>query len=278
MNNALIIGNGGREAAIGTRMAESSRLFAFMGHANPTLVSLCESTGGSWALGDVCDAASVSAFAQERKIEIAMVSSDNPLESGVVDSLRARGIATVGPTRSGAQIEWDKAFSRRVVDLVAPQANPLYSIVTSESEIDIAIRGFGDRPVVIKPTGLAGGKGVKVVGPHLADNNQARCYAQEILASGNHEGVVIEERLDYPEFTIQAMTDGANSVFPPPTYDYPYRYDGDIGPGTGGMGSFVLPGLLPFVPERTYKQACTIISLVPEKLVETGGNTHISFP
>ena len=53
--------------------------------------------------------------------------------------------------------------------------------------------------------------------------------------------MLIEEKIDGAEFTIQAISDGRTVVFPPSTYDYPYRYDGDEGPGTGGMGSLSLP-------------------------------------
>jgi phosphoribosylamine--glycine ligase len=114
--------------------------------------------------------------------------------------------------------------------------------------------------VVIKPTGLTGGKGVKVVGPHLRDNDAAYEYGSSIILSGHTGGaVIVEERLDAPEFTIQAMTDGKKVVFPPATYDYPYRYDGDTGPGTGGMGSYSMTGgLLPFLDKSTYEHACQI--------------------
>ena len=49
--------------------------------------------------------------------------------------------------------------------------------------------------------------------------------------------MLIEEKIVGAEFTIQAISDGRTVVFPPSTYDYPYRFDGDEGPGTGGMGS-----------------------------------------
>ena len=48
--------------------------------------------------------------------------------------------------------------------------------------------------------------------------------------------MLVEERIDGAEFTIQAISDGRSVVFPNSTYDYPYRFDGDEGPGTGGMG------------------------------------------
>ena len=72
--------------------------------------------------------------------------------------------------------------------------------------------------------------------------------------------MLIEEKIDGAEFTIQAISDGRTVVFPPSTYDYPYRFDGDEGPGTGGMGSLSLAApTLPFMTAEHYAQACSII-------------------
>jgi len=270
---SLIVGHGGREAALGVRMAESSKLYAYMGHANPTLCEHAARTGGVVHIGDVCDGGDIARFVLEHEIDIVMVSSDAPLAAGVVDHLLAAGVSTVGPTRAGAEIEWNKAYCREVVDRIAPGANPIFAIADTPEEAKRAVTRVGAHgPVVVKPVGLAGGKGVKVVGPHLADNAAAVAYATEIIASGRHGGaVVIEERISAPEFTIQAMTDGETVVFPPATYDYPYRFDGDSGPGTGGMGSCALPGgLFPFLDKKTYDEACKIIQNVVDFLASEG--------
>jgi len=262
--NTLIVGHGGREAALASRMAETSTLCAVMGHANPTVTALVERGGGSVLIGDVCDGVAIARFALEHSIDLAMVSADDPLAAGVVDALASAGVRAVGPTRAGAQIEWDKHFSRRVVAAIAPEANPRWAPASTASEVHDAVAHVGGsaNAVVVKPVGLAGGKGVKVVGPHLVDNRAAAAYACEVIDSGRHGGaVIVEERVDAPEFTIQAMTDGRQVVFPPATYDYPYRYDGDQGPGTGGMGSCTLPGgLFPFVDRPTYDRACAIVA------------------
>jgi len=270
----LIVGHGGREAALATRMAESSVLYAVMGHANPTVTALAGATGGATVIGDVCDGAAVARFAVEHQVDLAMVSSDDPLAAGVVDELTGAGVAAVGPTQAGAEIEWNKRFCRAVIARVAPEANPAFAVATTVDEVDRAVAQVAEAhgPVVVKPVGLAAGKGVKVVGPHLADNAAAADYARQVIRSGRHGGaVIIEERIEAPEITIQAMTDGRTVVFPPATYDYPYRFDGDTGPGTGGMGSCALPGgLLPFVDQAGYDQACAIVQGVIDYLAEAG--------
>jgi phosphoribosylamine---glycine ligase len=268
----LIVGHGGRESALAMRMAEHSELHAFVGHENPSILRHTEASGGSHQLGDVCDPRAVADFARAREVDIAMVSADEPLAAGVVDALLAQGTRTVGPTSAGAEIEWNKAFARSLLAEVAPEAVPLLRIVRDEREVAEALEFFGSTPVAVKPSGLTGGKGVKVMGPHLADHAEAHDYAVSLLARGTaQESVLIEEKITGAEFTIQAVSDGRTVVFPPATYDYPFRYDGDEGPGTGGMGSLSMAGpTLPFMTDAQYRQACSIIERIIERLGAEG--------
>ncbi len=268
----LIVGHGGRESALALRMAEDSELHAFLGHENPTILAHVSASGGSFERGDVCDPRAVAAFARSRGIDIAMVGADEPLAAGVVDALHAQGTRAVGPTRAGAEIEWNKAFARSLLGDLAPDTLPLLRLARTPQEVEEAIAWFGGRPVAVKPSGLTGGKGVKVMGPHLADHDAAAAYARELLERGGAgETVLIEERVLGAEFTIQAVSDGRSVVFPPSTYDYPYRCDGDTGPGTGGMGSLSLPEpTLPFMSSADYRRACEVIELVIERLASEG--------
>jgi phosphoribosylamine--glycine ligase len=267
----LIVGHGGRESALACRMAEHSEVHALLGHENPSIVRYAAQSGGGHALADVCDPQAVAAFARERAIDFAMVSADEPLAAGVVDALRAQGTPTVGPTRAGAEIEWNKAFARELLAEVAPEAVPLLRLARDGREVAEGVASFGEMPVVVKPSGLTGGKGVKVMGPHLANHEEARAYGVSLLERGSDETVLIEEKILGAEFTIQAVSDGRTVVFPPSTYDYPYRYDGDEGPGTGGMGSLSMAGAtLPFMTAAHYEQACSIIERVIARLGEQG--------
>jgi phosphoribosylamine--glycine ligase len=268
----LIVGHGGRESALAAAMAEHSQLYAFVGHENPTIVRHAAASGGGHQVGNVCDPDAVAAFARAQEIDIAMVSSDEPLAAGVVDALLAQGTRAVGPTAVGAEIEWNKTFARSVLAEVAPDASPMLRVVHDAGELDDALAFFGSTPVAVKPPGLTGGKGVKVMGPHLASHAEARDYALELLGrGGDREGVHIEEKVIGAEFTIQAISDGRTVVFPPSTYDYPYRYDGDAGPGTGGMGSLSLASpVLPFMTAQHYEQACAVIEQVIERLAQMG--------
>jgi phosphoribosylamine---glycine ligase len=253
-------------------MAEHSELHAFVGHENPSIVGYATASGGSFQVGDVCDPVAVAAFARAQRIDVAMVSADEPLQAGVVDALLAQGTRTVGPTSAGAEIEWNKAFARELLLEVAPNATPMVRIVRDAGQLERALAEFGSKPVVVKPSGLTGGKGVKVMGPHLASHEEARDYALELLArEQGGDSVLIEEKIVGAEFTIQAISDGRTVVLPVSTYDFPYRFDGDEGPGTGGMGSLTMPdATLPFMSDTHYVEACSIIQRVITRLTERG--------
>jgi phosphoribosylamine---glycine ligase len=268
----LIVSHGGRESALAMRMSEHSKLHAFVGHENPSIVGYAAASGGLHQLGNVCDPEAVAAFARAHNIDLAMVSADEPLAAGVVDALLAQGTPTVGPTRAGAEIEWNKQFARELLAEIAPAATPQLRIVHQRSQVADAIASFGDTPVVVKPSGLTGGKGVKVMGPHLDSHEDAANYALELLErAAPGDSVLIEEKIVGAEFTIQAISDGHSFVFPPATYDFPYRYEGDQGPGTGGMGSLSMEiDTLPFMTGEHYVEACSIIRAVIERLTASG--------
>ena len=91
---------------------------------------------------------------------------------------------------------------------------------------------------MIKASGLAAGKGV-VIPENLA---QAEKALRSMLVSGDlgsaGEEVILEERLEGPEVSILAFTDGKTVRAMPPAQDHKRLLDGNRGPNTGGMGAF----------------------------------------
>lgn len=260
----LIVGNGGRESSIAWKLSQESSLNAVMRHANPTIIEHVIKSGGTYVIGDTNDKNLIASFAKKNKIDLAFITTDASLEAGVVDSLIKAGIVTVGPTRRGAEIEWNKAFAMSLIEEILPEYTPRYWIIKDRISLDQTFTKIvrENIPIVVKPQGLTGGKGVKVMGEHLADFSDAKKYAWSLIneKTGSHESVIIEEKLSGPEFTLQVLTDGENFVEPPATYDYPYRYDLDKGPGTGGMGSFSDAKLpLPFMTNHDYKECIKVV-------------------
>jgi phosphoribosylamine--glycine ligase len=100
-----------------------------------------------------------------------------------------------------------------------------------------------DGPCVVKADGLAAGKGVVVA------NDAAEAHAAVDAMFGGVFGgagavVVVEERLVGPEVSVLALCDGRRAVPLLPARDHKRRFDGGLGPNTGGMGAICpVPGL-----------------------------------
>ena len=273
MVKVLIVGQGGRESSIAMRLAEDASVFAVMAHKNPTIEHFVQSSGGRYLIATPTDSDAISNFAEQNSIDLAFVSSDEPLAAGVVDALLAKGIRTVGPTRAGAQIEWDKEYAMNLMAQQFPAVTPKFWVVHDTSSLSMAIAEvrLSGLDIVVKPQGLTGGKGVKVMGAHLQDLDAAHRYAQELLAERPSESVVLMEKVDGVEFTIMILTDGVSVVGAPATYDYPYRFEGDSGPGTGGMGAFSNSDQpLPFMSQAHYDECLDVAKGILKAMKEDG--------
>ncbi len=112
------------------------------------------------------------------------------------------------------------------------------------------------------------------MGEHFGTYEEGEAYALQVLASPSQTGLEIQEKFDKktcPEFTLQIFTDGTTMIRPPATYDYPYRKDGNIGHGTGGMGSFTMQdGKLPFLTEADYNEVMDLMGQVLANYKERG--------
>lgn len=254
-------------------MAGDVQLYAVMGHENPLIADCVTGSGGSYLVGDANDPQTVVDFARENLIDLAFVNADQPLANGVTDALLAGGFRAVGGTRDAARIEWDKIYSIVMMSMVCPEFTPFYRIVSDATELAGALSEFESRSldVVVKPQGLTGGKGVKVMPEHLASYGECSKYATLLLEKNPGEEVLLVERLDGIEFTIMGLTDGEHLVLSPASYDYPYRLDGDRGPGTGGMGCFTDCGdKLPFMTDEDMDDCRTIMQRVIDTMRSRG--------
>lgn len=269
----LIVGGGGRESAIAMRLAEHSAVYAISGHRNPSLVRYTEASRGKLWIAQSPSPEEIAAYAAGQAVDLAFISADEPLAAGVVDALLAAGVKTVGPSREGARIEWDKRYALEMMRDIHPRETPRFWTVSNKDELARAVAQI--RPmtfdIVVKPQGLSGGKGVKVMGEHLSSLDAAADYAANLLDSRPGEAVLLVEKIEGIEFTVMAFTDGKSVCISPPTYDHPYRFEGDKGPGTGGMGAFnTAEFLLPFLSEADYRVCEEILIDVIERLRAEG--------
>ena len=258
----LVVGNGAREHAIAQALclSEDVRLFAYMSSVNPGIAKLCKKSGGDFSVGDIHNPSLVASYAGLADVDLAFPSPDSVLAAGVGDAIEEMGIKLAAPKKDAARLEWDKGFARHLMKKYSIPGCPRFGVFESEAGLDSFIDELGQ--VAIKPLGLTGGKGVKVSGDHLKTADEAKAYAREILSSkmSGYAAVLVEEKLEGEEFTLQAFVDGRTVVGMPCVQDHKRAYVNDEGPNSGGMGSYSGSGpLLPFLSARDYEDAISII-------------------
>ena len=234
----LIVGQGGREHALAWKIAQSprlTRLWAAPGNAGTA--EECENV--SIAATDV---AGIVAFAKRESVDLVVVGPEAPLAAGLVDALQAERIRVFGPSRAAAALESSKVFCKQVLR----QADVPTADYQTFRDADDAMRyvkarfpGEKDKAqIVVKADGLASGKGVIVCSyrDEALEAIDRISRKQEFGAAGLQ--MVIEERLEGPEVSVLAITDGKTIVVLPAAQDHKPAYDGDTGPNTGGMGAY----------------------------------------
>ena len=245
----LVVGGGGREHAIIKSLKknpEVTEIFALPGNGGIVADAVCVPIGAT-------EIDKIVAFAQEQKVDYAVVAPDDPLVLGCVDALEAAKIPCFGPRARAAIIEGSKVFSKNLMKK--------YGIPTARYEVfsdmaaALAYLDTAPIPTVIKADGLALGKGVIIA----QTRDEAKAAVRDMMEnhvfgkSGDH--VVIEEFLTGPEVSVLAFTDGKVVRPMVSSMDHKRAGDGDTGLNTGGMGTVAPnPYYTPAIAERCMKE------------------------
>ncbi len=267
----LLVGSGAREHAIADALiAGGADLYAYMQLLNPGIKKITR----KFAVGKADDTAAAVKFAKENSVELAVIGPEAPLAAGVVDELEKAGIKCVGPTRQLAQLETSKSFARQLLQKYGIEGNPKFRVFTKENIGEVEDYMEELRSYVIKPDGLTGGKGVKVFGEHLSSNHEALGYCNETLKT--HPAVVVEEKLEGEEFSLQTLTDGNGGFLHfPAVQDHKRAFEDDCGPNTGGVGSYSDSNfLLPFLDAADVEKAKKITESVAAAIKKELGTPY----
>jgi phosphoribosylamine--glycine ligase len=210
----LVVGSGGREHALAWKLASSpslSEVHAAPGNPGIAAIATCHPVAPD-------DGEALLALATSLGIELVVIGPEAPLVAGVGDLLRQAGVLVFGPSAAAARIEGSKRFAKEVM---AAAGVPTAALLDTPRA-----------PCVLKADGLASGKGVVL----CRTEDELEQGLATVRAFGDE--VVVEELLDGPELSILAVCDGVRALALPPARDFKRAYDGDVGPNTGGMGSF----------------------------------------
>lgn len=228
----LVVGSGGREHALCYRLSKSpsvTEIIAVPGNPGILPLATCVPV-------DPNDVAQVVFVAKQHKPDLVIVGPEDPLAAGLVDALRAEGLAAFGPTASGARLEADKWFAK---ELMKHQAIPTADarVFTDPKAAEEYVK-LKPAPIVLKASGLAKGKGVTVCfrTADAIDTIDRVMRRKEFGDAGTR--LVIEEYLTGPEVSILAVVAGREVFVLDPCQDHKPVDDGDTGPMTGGMGAY----------------------------------------
>jgi len=232
----LLLGSGGREHALGWKIAQSKRV---------TQLFIAPGNAGTSEIGtnvdiQVNDFDAIKDFICAQKIDMVVVGPEDPLVNGIYDALkndsRTKDTVVIGPSKEGAKLEGSKDFAKAFMQRHhIPTAR--YHTFTGET-LDEGLRFLEtlEAPYVLKADGLCAGKGVLIL-PTLAE---AQRELKEMLGGmfGKASArVVIEEYLSGIECSVFVLTDGKHYQILPEAKDYKRIGEGDTGLNTGGMGS-----------------------------------------
>lgn len=246
----LLLGSGGREHALGWKIAQSKRV---------TQLFIAPGNAGTSEIGtnvdiQVNDFDAIKDFICIQQIDMVVVGPEDPLVNGIYDALknnaRTKNTVVIGPSKEGAKLEGSKDFAKAFMQRHhIPTAR--YHTFTGET-LDEGLRFLEtlEAPYVLKADGLCAGKGVLIL-PTLAE---AQRELKEMLGGmfGKASArVVIEEYLSGIECSVFVLTDGKHYQILPEAKDYKRIGEGDTGLNTGGMGS-VSP--VPFADKEWMKK------------------------
>lgn len=270
MVNILLIGNGAREHVIAESIVNSPqkpKLFSYMKANNPGIARLSEQV----QIGKYDDLEEIENFAKSVATDFAVIGPEDPLQNGVVDALEQIDIPCVGPKKELARLETSKSFTRLLMKKYKIPGLPKFRVFESVEGVMEFIEELNPN-IVIKPDGLTGGKGVKVQGDHFQTEEEAYTYCEDVLKQ--HKSVIVEEKLEGEEFSLQCFTDGKTLFDCPPVQDHKRAFVDDKGPNTGGMGSYSTGKLLPFMTKQDLEEAHIITDKVREAIFKECGELY----
>src|SRR6478752_8209835 len=241
----LVIGSGGREHALATRLLACESVCEVV--VSPGNAGTSHSALPGKVLRSV--AGDALAVAESERPDLIVIGPEVPLCDGLADRLSDAGHVVFGPTRLAAQLEGSKSFMKR---FAARHGIPTgrFQVVTNVEEAERAVHELSEPPVV-KADGLAAGKGVVVADTHAEALSAARAMLSGAAFGAAGRTVVIEERVSGAEASMHAICDGERFVLLPAAQDHKRIFDGDRGPKIGGMGTYApAPLITPALQER----------------------------
>ena len=236
--NILIVGSGGREHALGKKIANSERnLFFAPGNA------------GTSKLGKNIDIRvdeidRLLDFAKDNDIKYTVVGPELPLSLGIVDKFEENNLKIFGVNKAASKFESSKSYTKEFLNKYDINTGDYLKTDNKDDAFDYANDLLDKKGrVVVKRDGLAAGKGVYI----LEDKDDLEKTIADILSKDKQ--IIIEEYIEGFEMSLLCLADSKTIIPLPTSKDHKRLCDKDLGPNTGGMGTYA-----PNLEANAYKE------------------------
>lgn len=239
MNSVLIIGNGGREAALALALLRDPSVKVHLSvpnysvydpyyPSNPSRIVLANLNAGDfYGLAD---------YIKQHNINYVLPGPETSICAGIVDFCHSQlsNVKCIGPDKYAAQLEGSKIFGKEFLQRNGVPTGR--AIVVTDIEKTICLIDI-DRYRVVKADGLAAGKGVVLCDSFDEAHDLAYDFINNKRFGTSSDKVLIEEFFNGPEISYTVWINGDTAILFPPSSDYKRLLDKDLGPNTGGMGN-----------------------------------------
>jgi len=291
----MVIGSGGREHALAWKLAQSKKvekIYAAPGNGG----TASEEKTENLSLEDADPLTekgqkTLLEFAKKNSVDLVVVGPEAPLEAGFADRFREAGLAVVGPGQKGARLETSKIYAKSFMQKYHVRTAKSKSFNKLADALEYAKKHFADKldtaaPLVIKADGLAAGKGVVIAADFAEAKNTLSAFMKTGSLGEAGKSVVLEQFLKGREVSVMTAVNvcpgktdksgkpGKSSkqgVIKPflSARDHKRRFEGGLGPNTGGMGAIAPVGDFTAAQKKDFETAIlgpTLRGMQAEKL------------
>jgi len=229
----VVLGSGARQAAIAWKLAQAknvSRVIMIPGSIVP-IEGVENMAIPLDKLGDILD------FCQKNDVSYVMTGDGEMLSKGVVNFFQSHDVPVFGPSKKAAQLESSKTFAKEFMNRHGiPTVS--FSSFDSYEEAKEHIESRQEGPLVVKADGLVRGRGVSV----CQTKEEGLVALSDMMSNDLHgeagRNVVIEDFISGPEISLHILTDTKTYRLFPFAQDHKPLKEGNVGPNTGGMGTY----------------------------------------
>lgn len=231
----MVIDGGGRGHALALALSRSPQVDE---------VICAPGNGGTWGIArniplhgrNIVDLAD---FAEKNNVGLTVVGEETPLALGIVNLFQFMGLPVFGPTQSAAGIEISKVFAKNLMAEAGIPTAPFRVFPGNQEGYENALAYVRRRGClsVVKASGLAAGKGVRVCNTLEEEEQALKEMMLDRLYGSACDEVVIEDFIPDPEISYTTLWDGKKLLSFLSAQDNKAELDGGKGRNTGGMGA-----------------------------------------